>query len=273
MLTKDWLTDAVLYVYALSLLFFMSDAAYGKRNGRRIGTGLLVFVWILQTGFLLGILVSRLSMPSVTLKEYAFFVSWLLVSFSLVIHRFVRAELLVLLVNAVGFAVLALNLLERPQKQIALAPGEAAQRLLVVHIAFITLAFAMLTVAALLGGMYLFLNDRLKKKKWGSFMNRMPSLEAIDRYMFRAGAVGVPLLLLSLSTGAVTLLVQNRYWELWDEKVLLSFAAGAVYVVYLIRRLAGKDDGSRVLKWNLAGYALLVVDFFANSYSSFHRWM
>ncbi|MBB6729294.1 cytochrome C assembly family protein [Cohnella zeiphila] len=273
MLTKDWLTDAVLYIYALSLLFFVSDAASGKRKRRRIGTGLLVFVWILQTAFLLDILIARLSMPAVTLQEYAFFVSWLLVSFSLVINRFVRAELLVLLVNAVGFAVLGLNLLERPQKKIVLAPGEAAQKLLVVHVAFIILAFVILTIAALLGGMYLFLNNRLKKKKWGSSMSRMPSLEAIESYVFRAAVVGVPLLLLSLTTGAAALLVENRYSELGDEKVLLSFAAGIVYIVYLLRRMAGKVEGTRVLKWILVGYAMLIVDFFANSYSSFHRWM
>ncbi len=273
MLTNDWLTDAVLYIYALSLLFFVSDAAYGKRKGRRIGTGLLVFVWILQTAFLLDLLVNRFAVPKVTLQEYVFFVSWLLVSFSLVINRFVRAELLVLLVNVVGFAVLGLNLLARPQKQISLAPGEVAERLQFVHIALITLAFVMLTVSALLCGMYLFLDNRLKKKKWGALMNRMPSLESIDRYSFRSGVVGVPLLLLALSTGSAALLVEGRYSELWDEKVLLSFFAGVIYIFYLLRRATHRLDGSKIARWNWAGYALLVAGFFANSFSSFHRWV
>lgn len=272
-MTNDWLTDAVLYIYALSLLFFVSDAAYGKRNGRRIGTGLLVFVWILQTAFLLDLLVNRFAVPKVTLQEYVFFVSWLLVSLSLIIHRFMRAELLVLLVNAVGFAVLGLNLLERPQKQIALAPGEVAHRLLVVHISLITLAFVMLTLSAILCGMHLFLDNRLKRKKWGAFMNRMPSLETIDRYAFRTGVVGVPLLLLALSTGTAALLVEGRYSDLLDEKVLLSFVAGAIYVFYLLRRVTHRVDGAKIARWNWAGYALLVADFFANSLSSFHRWV
>ncbi|WP_027093424.1 cytochrome c biogenesis protein CcsA [Cohnella thermotolerans] len=273
MLTKDWLTDAVLYIYALSLLFFVSDAAYGKRNGRRVGTGLLVFVWILQTGFLLDLLVTRYAEPKVTLQEYVFFVSWLLVSFSLVINRFIRAELLVLLVNVVGFAVLGLNLLERPQKEIPLAPGEAAQRLQLAHITLITLAFVLLTISALLGAMYLFLGNRLKRKKWGKLMHRMPSLESIDQYAFRAGVIGVPLLLLALSTGSAVLLLERRYAELADEKVLLSFAAAAFYVFGLLRRAFNRDGGPHTARWNLVGYALLVVDFFANSYSSFHKWL
>ncbi|MBB6672293.1 cytochrome c biogenesis protein CcsA [Cohnella nanjingensis] len=273
MLTNDWLTDAVLYVYALSLLFFVSDAAYGKRNGRRIGTGLLVFVWILQTAFLLDLLLRHFSVPEVTLQEYAFFVSWLLVSFSFVIHWIVRAELLVLLVNAVGFAVLGLNLLQRPGQEIALAPSEVSHRLLVLHISLITVAFALLTVAAVCGGMYLFLHGRLKRKKWGGVMSRMPSLETMDRYAFRSGLVGVPLLLLALSTGTAALLLEGHYAKLLDEKVLLSYAAGALYLTDLLRRWTSNEDAGRAARWNLIGYALLIADFFANSFSSFHRWI
>lgn len=273
MLTNNWLTDAIMYIYALSLLFFVSDAAYGNRNGKRIGTGLLVFVWVLQTGFLVDLLVRRFAVPEVTLHDYVFFVSWLLVSASFAVNRIVRAELLVLLVNVVGFAVLGLNLMERSGREIALAPSEVARRLLVLHVSLITVAFALLTVSAVCGAMYLFLNYRLKKKKWGSVMNRMPSLEAIDKYAFRSGLFGVPLLLLALSTGTAALLVDGHYGKLLDEKVLLSFVAGAVYIFYLLRRWIGRDDAGRCAFWNLIGYVLLVLDFFANSLSSFHRWL
>lgn len=273
MMTNDWLTDAVLYIYALSLLFFVSDAAYGRRSGRRIGTGLLVFVWLLQTAFLIDLLFTRFFIPSVTLQDYIFFISWVFVSFSLAIDRFVRAELLVLLVNVVGFAILGVTLLERPRKELPFAPGEAAHRLLIAHISLITLAFLILTVAAVLYGMYLFLGDRLKRKKWGALMSRMPSLETIDRYAFRASAIGTPLMLLALSTGTASLLIERKFTELSDEKVLLSFVAAIVYLIWLVRRMANKDSATRLAWWNMAGYGLLLVDFFANSLSSFHRWV
>ncbi|MFC5468331.1 cytochrome c biogenesis protein CcsA [Cohnella suwonensis] len=271
MVTQDWLTDAVLYMYALSLLFFVSDAASGNRSARRVGTGLLVFVWVLQGAFLMALLFDRFSVPALTIKDYLFFVSWLLVSASFMLNRLMRADLLVLLVNVVGFAVLALNLIERPKHDAALQPWEVARRLLLVHVGLITIAFAILTVTAVLGLMYLFLHSRLKKKKWTQVMNRMPSLERIDQYAYRAGLIGVPLLLLSLSTGTAALLTEGTAADLMDGKVLLSFAAGIAYVVYLIRRLAGKDDGSKLAGWNLLGYGLLVTGFFANSYSSFHQ--
>jgi HemX protein len=270
MVTDNWLTDAVLYIYALSLLFFVSDAASGNRSAKRVGTGLLSFVLVLQTAFLLDILIERFSNPTLTLKEYLFFVSWLLVTASFILNRWIRAELLVLLVNAVGFAVLALNLIGSHKQEVELEPWEVARRLLIVHVTLITLAFAVLTITAILGLMYLFLHRGLKAKKWTHVMSRMPSLEWIEQFAFRVALIGVPLLLLSLSTGTVALLLESSQIHLLDMKVLLSLAAGILYLFYLLRRIASRDDPMRLAMLNLLGYALLIADFFA--FSSFHRW-
>ncbi|WP_027085349.1 cytochrome c biogenesis protein CcsA [Cohnella panacarvi] len=271
MMTQDLLTDAVLYIYALSLLFFVSDAASGNRSARKVGTGLLVFVWVIQTAFLLYILIESLSDPKLTIREFLFYVSWLLVSASFVLLRWLRADLLVLLVNVVGFAVLALNLLEYPGRRMELGTEEVARRLLVVHISFITLAFAVLTVTALLYGMYLYLHRRLKTKRWSPVMSRMPGLQLIDTYAFRSGLIGVPLLLLSLSTGTAALLLSANGGELLDLKALLAYAAGAAYIVSLIRSRLAREAGGESAKWSLIGYALMVADFFASAFSSFHH--
>jgi len=271
MITQDWLTDAVLYIYALSLLFFVSDAASGNRTAKKAGTGLLVFVWILQGAFLLSFLIERFSVPLLTTKDYLFFVSWMLVSVSFILNRLIRAELLVLLVNVVGFAVLALNLIQRPKHTAVLEPWEVARRLMIMHVSLITLSFALLTVTALLGGMYLFLHRKLKTKQWTHVMRNMPSLEAIDRNAFRTGAIGVLLLLLSLSTGTAALFLDKDPAKLLDGRVMLSYLAGLVYILYLVRKIRSKDDGTKLAIWNLLGYALLVVGFFVGSASSFHQ--
>jgi HemX protein len=52
MVTQSWLYDAILYIYALSLLFYFSDFARANRSVKRMGTGLLSFVWVLQTVYL-----------------------------------------------------------------------------------------------------------------------------------------------------------------------------------------------------------------------------
>lgn len=273
MLTQDWLTDAVLYVYALSLLFFASDAASGSRSARKAGAGLLVFVWLLQTAFLLSLLFQRISVPELSTKEFLFFVSWLLVSGSMILNRWMRAELLIFFVNVIGFAVLALNLLQRPRQDAMLSLWEAANRLLVIHISLMTVSFAVLTVAAIFTGMYLFLHKRLKQKRWSPAMNRMPSLASIDRYAFRFGLIGVPLLYLSLSTGTVALLAYGQSKALWDVQTFLAIGASISYAVYLIRRSASGEVMERDYRLHLLGYALLVAAFFLNSFSSVHMRM
>ncbi len=52
MVTRSWLFDAMIYMYALSLLFYFSDFANANRSAKRMGTGLLLFVWVLQTAYL-----------------------------------------------------------------------------------------------------------------------------------------------------------------------------------------------------------------------------
>jgi HemX protein len=270
MMTQDWLTDAVLYIYALSLLFFASDAASGGRSARKMGTGLLVFVWLLQTAFLLSLLYQRISVPELSMRDFLFFVSWLLVSGSFILNRWMRAELLIFFVNVIGFAVLALNLLQRPRQEAALTSWEAASRLLVVHISFMTVAFAILTVAAIFAGMYLFLHNRLKQKRWSPVLNRMPSLETIDRYAFRFGLIGVPLLYLSLSTGTVALLTYGEFQVLWDVQAFMAICASLCYAVCLIRRSASGEDVNKAYRFHLLGYAFLLAALILNAYSRVH---
>jgi len=76
-----------------------------------------------------------------------------------------------------------------------------------------------------------------------------------------------------LSTGTVALLIKEGPGYLLDMRVILSFVAAILYVVYFIRRMKSLDDGAKLAMWNLLGYALLVIGFFASSVTSFHRWI
>ncbi len=124
MVTQNFLYDAILYIYALSLLFYFSDFMNASRRAKRIGTGLLIFVWVLQTGYLVSRIVSHLQMTAVTAFEYWLGFSWLLVTISLVISRFIKIDFVVFFVNVISFAVLALNLYSNPgERRIACGLG------------------------------------------------------------------------------------------------------------------------------------------------------
>lgn len=149
-------------------------------------------------------------------------------------------------------------------------PGE----LLLFHIALALCGYAAFTLSAFWSGMYLFLHRRLKEKQWTAALKRMPSLEKLHSYSFRASAAGAPLLLMSMVLGTVFLALQKQhsYWADW--KVLGSLAVLGLYIYYMISSVTGRLPGRRLAIWNLAAFALMLVNLlWINRFSQFHQWI
>lgn len=273
MITNNMLYDIMIYVYALSLLFYFSDAADASWRAKRIGTGLLIFVWILQTGYLIYRILLHLHLEVYALFEYLFIFSWLLVTISLVMSRFFRLEYVVFFANVVGFVVLVLNLLTKPGVLIPLGNGELSRTLLYLHIVLISCAYAMFTIAMILSCMYLFLHRGLKRKRWSKTMKRLPSLEIMDRYVFRLVVTGLPLLVLSLAVAVTAIIIDGKITLLLDFKVFSSLFAVVAYFYYMFQRTVLRQSGVRTAIWNIAAFVLLLSNGFANSLSRFHNWL
>ncbi|MBH5317178.1 cytochrome c biogenesis protein CcsA [Paenibacillus sp. GSMTC-2017] len=268
--TANWMYDAILYIYALTLLFYFSDFMNASRRAKRIGTGLLIFVWMLQTGYLVMKLISSLDTHNIATFEYWLGFSWLLVTISLVISRFFFIDYIVFFVNVVSFAVLAVNLYSGSSDGDTYALWQMSRELLYVHISLILCAYAALTIGALLAGMYLFLHHRLKVKRWSKFVRRFPSLDTIERYADRAVIIGVPLLAMSLAVAVISLLVEGRPMLLLDWKVLTSFAALVMYIAYVYQRAVKKRPGKQLAKLYIISFSMLLINLLTNSFSSFH---
>lgn len=268
--TTIWMSDAILYIYALSLLFYFSDFLHASRRAKQIGTGLLVFVWVLQTGYLVSRVVSHLPMSDIAAIEYWFGFTWLLVTGSLIINRFFYIDFIVFFVNVVGFSVLALHLHSGLGEGRSLDVWQTTKELLVIHITLAICAYAALTVGALLSGMYLFLHNRLKSKRWSTYVRRYPSLEKMERYTDRAVVIGVPLLTMSLAVAVTTLIVEGSSSLLLDWKVLSSLAALTMFIIYIYQRAADKRPGQQLAKLYIASFGILVLNLLTSSFSDFH---
>ncbi|MBB3109883.1 HemX protein [Paenibacillus phyllosphaerae] len=236
-----------------------------------MGTGLLVFVWVLQTVYLVMRIVAHLDMSFFTLSEYLLLFSWLLVTISLVMSRFFRIEFIVFFVNVIGFAVLALNLFGISEGT-SLERWEVAKKLLYVHVSFMICAYAALTISAIFAGMYLFLHNRLKEKVWTQSVRRLPSLAVIDVWMYRSALVGTPLLALSLAVAVTSILTEGRYSLLLDPKVVASFIALALFIWTVLKRKVLDVPSWKTARMILLSYALLLLNVLMNQASSFHSW-
>ncbi|RKN83869.1 cytochrome C assembly family protein [Paenibacillus ginsengarvi] len=271
---KTWIYDAILYLYALSLLFSFSDVATKNRSAKRMGTGLLAFVWLLQSVFIVTRVMEHRYMPMLTMFEALFFYCWVLVTVSFMMNWFLRLDLLVFLVNVVGFAILALNFFSDPSVTPISEQWEAKDELVFIHITLAIGSYAAFLIAALLSGMYLFMHRQLKSKRWSAVMGRFPSLDKIEGYTYRAVLIGIPLLILSVALGTAKIMLEGDAHLLLDAKVISSLLSLAVYAFYLMQRLSGKLPGYLLAFWNLAAFTIVIANFLLfNLYSGFHQWI
>lgn len=271
---KTWIYDAILYIYALSLLFSFSDVATKNRSAKRMGTGLLAFVWLLQTAFIVVRIAEHRYMPVLTMFEALFFYCWMLVTVSFMMNWFLRLDLLVFLLNVAGFAILALNFFSDPAVTPISEQWEAKDELVFIHITFAIGSYAAFLIAALLSGMYLYMHRKLKGRQWSSVMTRFPSLDKIEGYTYRAVLIGIPLLILSIALGIAKVVLEGDVHLLADAKVVSSLFSLAVYAFYMVQRKSAKQPGYMLAFWNLAAFTVVIINFLLfNLYSGFHQWI
>jgi len=262
--------DVILYVYALSLLFMFSDFVERNPRAKRLGTGLLAFVWVLQTLFLLyeGAKLSEGSL-FVLLSSLLFF-SWLIVTMSLVLNYVMRVDA-VFFVNVAGFAAAALTFLGERTLSGTVLTWNVRHELLAIHVTLAVGSYAAYLFSALFSVMLLFLNNRLKGKRWSERLTRLPSLDDIQKWALRFVMIGTPLLLLSLVLGLVWVTF-GRDWRLFgDWKIINSLLVIIVYGYYLWQRYRGNLNWSQLAGINLIGFALVASNvILSNIWSQFH---
>ncbi|HZG78509.1 MAG TPA: cytochrome c biogenesis protein CcsA [Paenibacillus sp.] len=273
MVTKFWLYDIIIYIYALSLLFSFSDAVARNDGAKRMGEGLLVFVWALQTLFFFVRMYEHRYIPVFTKFETMFFFSWLLVTVSLVASRFYKLHFVVFFVNVIGFTVLVLNLMTDPG--VLPVRQELSAGVLSLHVALAIMSYVAFAVSAILSGFYLFLHQRLKQKRWTNALRRLPSLESMERYALHAALVGAPTLILSLSLGTVWLSIDGSMTALFaDAKMYASVLILVLYGWLFVMKYRLRRPGLKLAWWNVGSFVFLLLNFaLANDLSEFHPWI
>jgi len=267
-----WLSDSIVYIYALSLLFYFSDFIYENRKAKQLGTGLLVFVWILSGAFIMMRLVTEIKAPvfQFTNVDLLQLFSWIMITISFIISRFYSIRLIVFFVNILGFSLFALNLYSFTAKGITLELWHTTRELLYVHISLIVSAYAILTVGALLAIMYLLVHYALKQKKWMKWLRRFPSLAAMASTMERMVIIGFPLLLMSLAIAVISIIVEGRTQLLLDVQIVTSIIAIGIYGYFIYQRAVHKKPGHEIAKLYLFAYLVQIINMLSGEYSNFH---
>lgn len=271
MITNSWFFDAMMYIYALSLLFTFSDFIQRNPRSKRMGTGLLVVVWIMQTIFLVSQLIQSERMLTFSIFDSLFLFSWLLIALSILLTLLMRIEFVLFLVSLAGFIVAAIASFENDRMIPIAAHWEVGDELLFIHVSLAVGSYAAFFYSAIFSGMLLFLHTGLKKKRYSVTIRRMPSLDRIQRYASRAVIVGTPLLLLSLILGIVWIMLESEWGLLLDVKVTSSILILIIYGIYLWKLIAAKTTWPRLAILNLGAFFIVFLNYMTSGWlSNFH---
>lgn len=130
-----------------------------------------------------------------------------------------------------------------------------------VHLAGVYLGTLCAAVAAIAGGMFLYVQSRLKHKQGLATFGRLASLETLETLIVRTATLGFALLTLGLASGMVILVSEEGeltpgWW--YGPKIVLATLAWLVYAVLMNVRHATSFRGVKAAWLSIAGLVLLI---------------
>src|SRR5271165_6828726 len=170
-------------------------------------------------------------------------------------------------VFVMGAVVVTLGLAET---LIYTAAGELVPALqsywLDIHVTAMTLATGIFFVAAVLGCVYLWVDRYAKRVAAGraapgnGIIQRLPSIEQIDRLTYRTIMFGFPVWTFGVIAGAIWAdQAWGRYWG-WDPVETWAFITWVLYAAFLHARATAGWRGRRAHYIQLLGFTSLIVN-------------
>jgi cytochrome c-type biogenesis protein CcsB len=187
------------------------------------------------------------------------FFTWILVLAYLILQPRVGLRILGSFVSplAVGFMLISSILPESiiPQS------GVLKSGWVVLHVAALFAANAIFALAFCAGVMYLLQERQIKRKQFGFFFPRLPSLERLDKVNHTCLITGFPLMTLGLIAGfAYAGAAWRTPWS-WDPKEIFASATWLIYAVLLHERLAVGWRGRRAAWLAIIGFIAVLITF------------
>ncbi len=267
------LHELTVLVYALSVLLYFYDFLHNNRKANRVAFWLLAFVWALQTAFFIVYMMKMGRFPVLTIFEGLYFYSWVLVTLSLGINRFLRMDFIVFFTNILGFVVMAIHTFAPVQHDSVVLAQKLISELLLIHITMAILSYGAFSLSFVFSLLYLIQYDLLKRKKWGKRLIRIADLSKLDHFSYVLNVIGVPMMLLSLILGMQWAFIKVPELEWYDSKVIGSFVVLCTYSIYLYLRVRKNFNAKTLALWNIASFLIVLLNFFLfGQLSSFHIW-
>lgn len=242
-------------LYGLATLLAWLDGWRFLPRGRRWAFGAFLCGLGFHTVYLVFALVAGGSLAMTQRQTAVGLFTWTCAMAFALLARNIRWQYLGIIFFPLLFLLLGQLFLGTPTMQIAMRAHELW--LLPVHLLFAMTALAVLLCSVVNGSLLLWGEHRLKSRRPGAMVWRLPELPTIERALARLLLVGFILLTGTLATGVglrldgMAGLTDHRWWAL---------AAWIIYGVVLQARLA-RGWGRWWLPLSFVGFAVILLSF------------
>lgn len=165
-----------------------------------------------------------------------------------------------------ALALLAMVSASVAHQNLGVSPKALNSAFLTFHVGLVFLAFSLFFVASLTSMGYLFKARHLKQHAITGWSRQLPSLELLDRTLYRLISVGYPVFVVTLIVGFVWAYFDRELlgpmWFL-SPKIVISFVIAALYAVSFHTRRFGLLRGPKLAYLVFFGFTGVLIAYLA----------
>lgn len=245
---------------AAYIVFFITD----RSKIRRIGRGIFFTAALLHTCNLVARYLEAGHTPITSQHETVSFFAWSVACCYLSFRWRYTVKNLGTFVSV--FAVLLMLVSAVASRDIVPLVPALQSWWLPVHASISIMANAFLALACIGAIMYLLQERELKKKRFGLFFSRLPSLEALDKLNHHCLTIGFLLLTLGIITGSIwAKQAWGAYWH-WDPKETWSLITWFLYASLVHQRFTVGWRGRRAAIMTVVAFLSVLFTFWGVTY-------
>lgn len=226
-----------------------------------ISNWLMYAGFFVHTGYLIFLGIRAHNIPITNIFESMVFLVWcmLLVFIAIDLLYKLPSILAFLMPFVTIFAIWSLIFIGNEM----IMPKNLEKFWLISHIVPTFFGYASFTISFIASIMYITQQRQLRSKLGGSLLTRLPSLESLDKLIWRTLSFGFPLITLGLVFGFIWVRYSNVLGPSWflDHKVVFGVVAWLVYAALLHIRMIASFHGTKIAILTITGFALIMFTF------------
>ena len=250
--------------YCVATVFYLVFFATQNKKLRKYARFILLAAGILHTLTIIGRYLATGHTPLTTHHDTVSFFSWSITWAFLSFRWRYEVKNFGTFVSIVIMALMVITALS--SNHINELPPALQSKWLPIHASIAILANGFLAMGFCSGVMYLLQEREIKKKRFGLFYTRLPSLEALDNLNHHCLSIGFPLLTLGIITGSFwAKQAWGSYWH-WDPKETWSLITWFLYAALLHQRFAIGWRGKRAAIMAIIGFGAVLFTLWGVTY-------